>query len=234
MPATKLSCLPPLQWDDELAEVAQVWADQCAMILYKDLDYPKILHEKSVQRTTSQFGHPPGVGQNVAWALTEDVNFTQIIEDLWYRDIRTLEPGIVDSFSLDQTEPGAVLVTQMLWGHTTHMGCGWLQIEVGPDKWADTSYPGNTENFFVCNYGVGGNVPGQPVYSHPDCEPGESLSASLCVHLETFRHGDNLQSPRHHQEPPGDGRDSLLKLLGLHPGGDRELPGGHPVSGDRG
>ena len=90
MPATKLSCLPPLQWDDELAEVAQVWADQCALILYQDLDYPKILHEKSVQRTTSQFGHPPGVGQNVAWALTEDVNFTQIIEDLWYRDIRSV------------------------------------------------------------------------------------------------------------------------------------------------
>ena len=170
MPPTQVSCLPPLQWDSELAEVAQVWADQCALILYRGQDYPKILHEKSYQRTTSQFGHPPGVGQNVAWALTEDVNFTQIIDDLWYRDITSLQPGLLDSFSLDQSEPGAVLVTQMLWGHTTHIGCGWLQVEVGQERWADTNYPGTYENFLVCNYGVGGNVPGQPVYQHPDCQ----------------------------------------------------------------
>ena len=50
--------------------------------------YPKIFHEKSIQRRTSKYGDPPGVGQNVAWALTEDVNFTRIIDDLWYRDIR--------------------------------------------------------------------------------------------------------------------------------------------------
>lgn len=170
MPPTQVSCLPPLQWDSELADVAQVWADQCAMILYRGQDYPKILHEKSYQRTTSQFGHPPGVGQNVAWALTEDVNFTQIIDDLWYRDITSLQPGLLDSFNLEESEPGAVLVTQMLWGHTTHIGCGWLQVEVGPERWADTNYPGSYENFFVCNYGVGGNVPGQPVYQHPDCQ----------------------------------------------------------------
>ena len=92
-----MSCLPPLEWDDELAEVAQVWSDQCAMILYPGQSsgrnglYPKIFHEKSIQRSTSKYQHPPGVGQNIAWALTEDVNFTKIIEDLWYRDIRCVE-----------------------------------------------------------------------------------------------------------------------------------------------
>lgn len=25
------------------------------------------------------------------------------------------------------------------------------------------------ENFLVCNYGVGGNKAGQPLYRHPDC-----------------------------------------------------------------
>ena len=85
----QVSCLPPLEWDVELAEVAQVWADQCAMIIYPGgRGFPRIFHEKSSQRTTSRFQHPPGVGQNVAWALTEGVNFTQIIDDLWYRDIR--------------------------------------------------------------------------------------------------------------------------------------------------
>ena len=79
-----------------------MWADQCAMILYPGAGeessgqlYPKIFHDKSVQRTTARFGHPPGVGQNVAWALTENVNFSQIIDDLWYRDIRSEASGRV-------------------------------------------------------------------------------------------------------------------------------------------
>jgi hypothetical protein len=36
----------------------------------------------------SRFQHPPGVGQNIAWALTEELNISRIIDDLWYRDIR--------------------------------------------------------------------------------------------------------------------------------------------------
>jgi hypothetical protein len=54
----------------------------------------------------------------------------------------------------------------MIWGRTTHMGCGWIQfpVEDGSKKF-DKIYPeGEFENFFVCNYGVGGNVPGEPVY----------------------------------------------------------------------
>jgi hypothetical protein len=37
---------------------------------------------------TCRFQHPPGVGQNIAWALTEELNISRIIDDLWYRDIR--------------------------------------------------------------------------------------------------------------------------------------------------
>ena len=35
-----------------------------------------------------RFNSAPGVGQNIAWALTQDLNLTQIIDDLWYKDIR--------------------------------------------------------------------------------------------------------------------------------------------------
>ena len=74
----------------------------------------------------------------------------------------------MDDFRIDKDDPRTTLVTQMLWGHTTHIGCGWTQIDVGDDKFSGI-YPGRYENFFVCNYGVGGNVPGEPVYQHPDC-----------------------------------------------------------------
>lgn len=170
----QVACLPPLAWDSELAEVAQVWADQCALINYPPNGvggFPQVFHEKSRQRSTSKFHHPPGVGQNVAWALTQDINFTQIIDDLWYRDIRSLRPGVMDDFRVSPqpggADAGGNVITQMLWGHTTHIGCGWAQIDVGESRF---DYPGRYENFFVCNYGVGGNVPGQPVYQHPDCQ----------------------------------------------------------------
>ena len=95
---------------------------------------------------------------------------------------RNIQPGIVDNFTVDPGDPGAVLVTQMLWGHTTHIGCGWLQIDVGEDKWS--SLPGRYENFFVCNYGVGGNVKGEPLYKHPDCQ--ETMGKCYCCYLSRF------------------------------------------------
>ncbi len=52
---TQRACLPPLEWDPELAEVAQVWADQCAIIVYRPGLYPKVFHEKSLQRSTRRY-----------------------------------------------------------------------------------------------------------------------------------------------------------------------------------
>jgi hypothetical protein len=42
-------------------------------------------------------------------------------------------------------------------------------VEVGREKFSSL-YPGTYENFFVCNYGVGGNVVGRPVYQYPHCD----------------------------------------------------------------
>ena len=43
-------------------------------------------------------------------------------------------------------------VTQTRWENFTHIGCGWLQISVGQDKWALQKLSGELENFIVCNY----------------------------------------------------------------------------------
>ena len=42
--------------------------------------------------------------QNIAWALTRDVNFTRIIDDLWYRDITNVEQAYIDDFGQVRTE----------------------------------------------------------------------------------------------------------------------------------
>ena len=39
-------------------------------------------------------------------------------------------------------------------------------------RYADV-YDGRYENIFVCNYGIGGNVVGQPVFEHNDCLTGK-------------------------------------------------------------
>jgi len=46
----------------------------------------------------------------------------------------------------------------MIWGKTTHVGCGWIQF---PRQ--SRSQEDEYENILVCNYGVGGNMLGQSV-----------------------------------------------------------------------
>ena len=45
--------------------------------------------------------------QNIAWALTRDVNFTRIIDDLWYRDITNIEQAYIDDFGQVSTSEHA-------------------------------------------------------------------------------------------------------------------------------
>ena len=81
--------------------------------------------------------------------------------------INYLYKNTIFVLQIDPHQMDTNLVTQILWGRTTHVGCGWTQF---PLKDTDTSRfrgiyaEGEYENFFVCNYGVGGNVPGEPVY----------------------------------------------------------------------
>ena len=45
-----------------MSEVAQIWADQCANVIYQHSSdtYPKIFHERGSERMTSRFNSPPG------------------------------------------------------------------------------------------------------------------------------------------------------------------------------
>ena len=70
----KFPAISICRWDSELARVAQVWADQCASVIYRhggvggkvgnggDL-YPLLFHERGIERATKKFQSAPGVGQ---------------------------------------------------------------------------------------------------------------------------------------------------------------------------
>ena len=105
---------PKCKHNTVLDKVCHLLANLCIKLnhfstSYSDI-YPRIFHERGFERTTSRFNSPPGVGQNVAWALTKNVNFTRIIDDLWYRDINKLRPGRIDDFQVKISTLSMVLL----------------------------------------------------------------------------------------------------------------------------
>ena len=85
----------------------------------------------------------------------------EIIHALYYR---SLKPGVMDDFRVSgASDPASSVITQvcdqilsilitsivilffqMLWGHTTHIGCGWAQIDVGDNRY---DYPGRWDDY---------------------------------------------------------------------------------------
>jgi len=66
---------------------------------------------------------------------------------------------ILNWLQIQKDNQNVHLVTQMIWGKTTHVGCGWIQF---PRQ--SRSQEDEYENILVCNYGVGGNMLGQSVW----------------------------------------------------------------------
>jgi len=121
-----------MEWDDELATVAQRHADQC-----------KFEHDCSKCRKISRFG----VGQNL-YIYKQSLRpstpkWEKAIVD-WYDE--------VELFSNKQVEPfkfSAAIghYSQLVWAETYKIGCGATTYKEG--KWFSTLY--------TCNYGPNGN-----------------------------------------------------------------------------
>ncbi|XP_074108076.1 venom allergen 5-like [Cotesia typhae] len=130
--------IPPLVWDNELAEIAQRWANQC------------------------QFGHDLcrnvdrfQVGQNVAKMMhswNEFVSLSQLVQ-YWYDEVQNFNRNYIRNFQW-QSWPQIGHYTQLVWGSTRTIGCGFIRYK---DWFWYTTY-------LVCNYGPTGNRIGQHVY----------------------------------------------------------------------
>ncbi|XP_018025817.1 uncharacterized protein LOC108681306 [Hyalella azteca] len=130
-------------WDDELAMVAQRWADQCM---------PG--HDRS--RNTQRFA----AGQNVAavWTYDRDEGhepdfLTQV--EAWFMEVdqHGFSKGAVDPFKFSKPTGH---YTQLVWAETYLVGCGYTYYH-------DAAGNGYTK-LYVCNYGPGGNVVGGSMY----------------------------------------------------------------------
>ncbi|XP_063988420.1 uncharacterized protein LOC135168316 [Diachasmimorpha longicaudata] len=130
--------LGPLQWDDEIAEIAQRWANQC-----------HFAHD-SCRNTADDY-----VGQNIASVAWSDKFHYDNVADMvnsWYNEVDQVDRNIVSSYQFSENTGH---YTQLVWAGTTRLGCGVTRYKK-PEEWYST--------YLVCNYGPGGNIIGAPIY----------------------------------------------------------------------
>eukprot|EP00090_Calanus_glacialis_P028815 TRINITY_DN46223_c0_g1_i1.p1 TRINITY_DN46223_c0_g1~~TRINITY_DN46223_c0_g1_i1.p1 ORF type:complete len:226 (-),score=51.03 TRINITY_DN46223_c0_g1_i1:15-665(-) len=135
-----------LVWNDDLAEIAQRWTDQCNELGPHDDSRGKL------------DGTP--VGQNQAMSMTSQQMSAQDIRASfanmpqgWYDEVE--DPGFdrngVDNFSFNS---GTGHYTQVVWADTDEVGCGLVYYLDG--SWFTT--------LVHCNYATAGNWGGQSLY----------------------------------------------------------------------
>ena len=149
-PQPKAADMLEMSWDDQLAEVAQRWADQCVWAHDKKRDTPKF---------------NDGAGQNMymegLFKADEKLDFQNFVVQ-WYDEVRCF-----NGKKPWNEQDGAPCVvghyTQMAWAKSIKVGCGMTVF----DKKKDGK---NIEMHFVCNYGPAGNDVGINICpTFPNC-----------------------------------------------------------------
>ncbi|KAF8764876.1 CRISP/Allergen/PR-1 like protein [Argiope bruennichi] len=153
-------------WDDELAAIAQKWAENC------EFD-----HDCDECRDVPNFG----VGQNLAiqYASCSNCKEDDITKPKWADAVKDLYDEVLDFHKswLDRFEshggPDVEHFTQIIWSKTWRLGCGYTAYKTGKTY----------NRFYVCNYGPSGNVNEQPVYKQGNpCSacPSNTCCGSAC------------------------------------------------------
>merc|ERR1712038_2228923 len=143
-------------WDDEIARIAQRWADQCHGLNNQPHD-----EVRSVQG----YPHHGFCGQNIFSKSSShpfpEVAISEAVGS-WFHE--------VDNF------------TSLAWAKTTAIGCGYV---VWQDSDSPEYPPGlDYHQIVVCNYCPGGNAAGEPIYeigeTASNCPEGEVDNQGLC------------------------------------------------------
>jgi len=165
----KAANMMELEWDDELAKIAQGWVNQCYFA-----------HDKC--RQTSD-GCYDSVGQNIA---VQGEPKAKVAADWngaiqkWYDEVEDYDKDWVEIFTSPGKGDRAVgHFTQVVWANTHRVGCGYIEF-YGSQPLGKKYY----NRYYACNYANGGNWEKQPVYEKGDpctkCPKNSSCNVSLC------------------------------------------------------
>jgi len=154
-------------WNNELALIAQRWADQC--------DFS---HDKNRRKLDSTY-----VGQNaylgissVGNDLTTLMDKMEVPVQAWYDEVVTyaFDPVDINPFKFNYN---AGHYTQVVWASSEELGCGQVLYKDG--DWF--------KNIVVCNYAKGGNMVGKAMYEAGEpcslCPSGSFCDDSLCSQI---------------------------------------------------
>lgn len=139
-----------ITWDNELAAIAQKWAEQCV----ND-------HDCKECRATMGFS----VGQNVGYKWyscsgncnIRSADWTGKATDFYEKEINDYSKELVKKHPANY--PKIIgHTTQVIWARTHKIGCGFSSFEG-----ANNGRPGIIQ-IYVCNYGPAGNLRDFPVY----------------------------------------------------------------------
>uniref|UniRef100_A0A7R9DLC6 SCP domain-containing protein n=1 Tax=Timema poppense TaxID=170557 RepID=A0A7R9DLC6_TIMPO len=160
-------------WDDELARIAQQWADQCTPVHDDCRNVAMFLSDQSLGIRGMNGIFPNEImvnmfvsdifrsGQNLG-IRGMDGGFPDEIMvniDEWFNEVSLVQPDTVKQY------PGYVVCrsstgmvghyTQLVWSRSLYVGCG-ASLFLKDGTWYS--------EYLVCNYGPAGNVRTEPVY----------------------------------------------------------------------
>ena len=124
--------VPPLEWNDQLAADARLWANQLA--------------------ATGRFEHSPDEagkdpqGENL-WAGTPRAYSPENMVGLWVAEKKDYRPGVFPSNSRSGDVEHVGHYTQLIWRTSGAVGCA--------------TAVGKREEFLVCRYSEAGNIYGE-------------------------------------------------------------------------
>jgi len=132
-----------LVWDEELASLAQVHANQC-----------RFVHDCAHCRRVARWF----VGQNLLRDRSEDYqppdwDFTV---NSWFREIYNYPNR--DNSAVYKYIDGTGHFIQMIWAETRTVGCGMV-------TYISRDNPNKVTRYYACHYGPVGNFIGQQIYS---------------------------------------------------------------------
>jgi len=161
----KASNMREMVWNDELAAIAQRWADQCTFG-----------HDKDRKKLDGTY-----VGQNAYMSSSSrESDLDTIMAKMdkatlaWYNEVseHKFDPADIKPFKFGY-QTGHY--TQVVWAESEELGCGQVMFKDG------TWY----KNIVVCNYAKGGNMQGAAMYEVGEpcskCPSGYSCKDSLCA-----------------------------------------------------
>lgn len=158
-PQPQAANMHQLFWDEELAAIAQRWADQCLSF------YTNTPHDDC--RDTFRFP----VGQNiVTTAFSKPVASNVRARCLdWYGELLYFDPKWVEKFATNPDPDPLKQIghyTQMVWGWSYAIGCARV---VFTEQFKSEQRPWTIERL-VCNYAPSGNYLGEALYAvGPPC-----------------------------------------------------------------